>query len=110
MNCSEDLELPLRHGNEPAPAWAAGCAGPFLIIMCGLGLLGFVFAGVHSFQDGAAVAAMVVLGATDIWLTVDYFGERFRRRKVNVRDGSHVGFRLGRAYVVSLSFRRPFHV
>jgi len=47
--------------------------------MCALGLIGFVLSGVRSFQDGAAVAAMLLLGAAGILLTVDYFGERFRK-------------------------------
>lgn len=72
--------MPLRHGNGPAPAWATGCAGPFLVVMCLLGLLGFLFNGVHSINDGAAVVAMVILGGFGLWLCIDYFGDLLRRR------------------------------
>jgi hypothetical protein len=48
--------------------------------MCVLGLLGFLFKGVDSFQDGVAVLAMIILGSAGLWFTIDYFGERFRRR------------------------------
>ncbi|MEZ5960175.1 MAG: hypothetical protein R3C30_07055 [Hyphomonadaceae bacterium] len=67
--------MPLRHGKGPAPAWADGCAGPFLVIFCGLGLLSFAFAGVHSFNDGAAVVAMIILSVAGIFMTIDYFGD-----------------------------------
>lgn len=72
--------MPLRHGDGPAPAWAAGCLGPFLVVLCALGLIGFVFEGVHNFQDGAAVVAMIILGGLGLWLCIDYFGELLRRR------------------------------
>jgi hypothetical protein len=41
--------------------------------MSALGLLGFLFEGVHSFQDVAAVAAMIILGGGGLWLSVSYF-------------------------------------
>lgn len=72
--------MPLRHGNGPAPAWAAGCAGPFLVVMCALGLVGFLFEGVNDFQDGAAVIAMIILGGAGLWLSIDYFGGLLRKR------------------------------
>lgn len=72
--------MPLRHGNGFSPEWTAGCLGPFLVVLCAFGLLGFLFNGIHDFEDGAAVIAMIILAAAGLWVSIDYFGELLRKR------------------------------
>jgi hypothetical protein len=63
----------LRHGKGSAPAWTAGCLGPFLACISLFAAATILLRGSITFGDGVALVFILILAATGVWLTIDYF-------------------------------------
>lgn len=68
--------MALRHGKGSAPAWTAGCLGPFLACVGALAAASIAFGRPMNFGNGVALAVTLVLAVAGVWLTIDYFRGR----------------------------------
>lgn len=68
--------MPLRHGRGSAPAWTAGCLGPFLVCISLFAAATIVLRGAMTFGDIVALVLIIVLAAAGAALTIDYFRGR----------------------------------
>lgn len=76
--------MPLRHGSGPAPAWATGCAGPFLVLMGLLGVVGILLERPPlNFQNGAVLVVSIALGVVGILMIIDVIRLRPRKNEID---------------------------
>lgn len=65
--------MALRHGIGAAPAWTAGCLGPFLACVGLLAAATIAFGRPMTFGNGLALVVTLVLAAAGVWLNIDHF-------------------------------------